>query len=538
MKRLARWFGLVLGILLVPANSQAHFLWITSGSDKVFVSFAETAGPDDPALEKPALDNVARAELWSVGAREPQKLTLRRTDGRLEAELTPPATTFLRHTYGVLARGEAPFLLRYYAKSYPHVLPGTWRPVRDAERLPLEIVPTLEPRGLRLQVTWKGQPLPGAPLAIVGPGGLKRDGTTDDTGSALFELAAAGLYSIRTKHTESTPGTFADQEYRSVRHHATLTLPHVPPRLAPVTHDLPALPKGTTSFGGAVAGDTLFVYGGNYGSSHSYATEDQSGDLWHLDLKQPREWQVTTGGPKRQGLAMVEHQGRLYRVGGFLARNKAGEKDDLCSQADCARLSPPSATWEPLPSLPEPRSSHDAAVVGDVLYVVGGWNMPGSGGAPKWHRNTLALNLASQPLEWRTVAPPPFERRALSLAAWQGKLFCVGGMQMQGGPTTAVAVYDPAKNEWSDGPALLGGPMDGFGASAFATRDALYVTTSTGSIQRLTTDGRAWEFHGQLAYPRFFHRLLAWQGEKLLIVGGTNMTEGKTERLELLAPGK
>ena len=58
----------------------------------------------------------------------------------------------------------------------------------------------------------------------------------------------------------------------------------------------------------------------------------------------------------------------------------------------------------------------------------------------------------------------------------------------------------------------------------------------SGAIQKLSADGSAWQVVGQLAHPRFFHRLLPWQGSKMVVVGGSNMTTGKIEDLELLAP--
>lgn len=534
MKRCLMFLTLALAC---PTVSQAHFLWLlndtSSGSGKVQVYFSESAEPDDPAL----LNKVTKAEVWSLdGLGQPKELTLQRSADALVAELPQSATTILRHTYGVSTKRGEPFLLKYYAKSYPFILPGTWRPVQDSERLPLEIVPVLESSGMRLAVTWKGQPQAGVTVTVVGPGiASKLEGITDAAGNFPCELPQSGRYSIRAKHIEATSGKLDGQDYKSVRHYSTLTLGYSPMRLAPVANALPALPKGTTSFGGAVIGETLFVYGGNHGSAHEYANEDQSGDLWRLDLKKPGQWQQISGGPKRQGLAMVEHRGLLYRVGGFTATNRGNEPEHLVSQADVARLDPTKGTtWESLPSLPEPRSSHDAAVIGDTLYVVGGWKMQGGGKNAKWHDTALALNLAADKLEWKAVAVPPFKRRALALATWQGKLYCLGGMQEKGGPTTAVGVYDPAKNAWSEGAAILGSAMDGFGSSAFARHDSLYVTTVSGSIQRLRGDGKSWEYLGQLAHPRFFHRLLPWQESKLIVVGGANMLEGKTEALEVL----
>ena len=36
---------------------------------------------------------------------------------------------------------------------------------------------------------------------------------------------------------------------------------------------------------------------------------------------------------------------------------------------------PKGGEWQPLPDLPEPRSSHDAVVIGDRLFVAGGWQL-------------------------------------------------------------------------------------------------------------------------------------------------------------------
>jgi N-acetylneuraminic acid mutarotase len=546
MLRLRSWLPAVVLALVGTQAASAHFLWLLTGAEKapnkVQVFFGEDAGPDDPAL----LDKVAKAEVWAVGGRGGPggrggltAVTLTKGEEALEAELTGSArgaTLILKHTYGVLSKGGAePFLLMYYGKTHPSALPGTWRAVNDDERLPLEITPTLNGSSTLLQVTWKGKPVAGSTVTVVGPGIEKKlEGTTDETGNFRCELPKAGTFSIRAKHTEETAGKLDDKEYKSVRHYSTLTLHYVPSRLTPTAHNLPALPKGTTSFGGAIVGDSLFVFGGNYGSAHEYNNEEQSGDLWTLDLKSPAKWEQISIGPKLQGLAMVEHKGLLYRVGGFTAKNKDGDKQDLHSQAEFARLQPGRQTWDLLPSLPEGRSSHDAAVVGDTLYVVGGWNMAGSGHT-KWHDSALSMNLASDKLEWKTIAAPPFKRRALALAAHQGKLFCLGGMQEQGGPTTAVAIYDPQANAWSEGPALLGNSMDGFGCSAFACNGSLFATTMSGSIQRLSDDGKQWEFLGQLAHPRFFHRLLPWNNSKLVVVGGASMTSGKIEALELLS---
>ena len=536
MKRFAYIAALLLAC---PALSHAHFLWLltdaAAAKPKVQVFFGEAAEADDPAL----LKGVAKAEVWSVGGREPKLVPLTIENDSLEGDLPGSArqsALILRHTYGVISRGGDPFLLKYYAKTYPFALPGTWRAVHDTERLPLEIVPSWSGSKTVLQVQWNGKPLAGSTVTVVGPGlASKIEGNTDDAGNFSCELPQAGTYSIRAKHSETAAGKLDDKEYKSIRHYTTLTLQSQPARLAPTAHNLPALPKGVTSFGAAVAGNNLFLYGGNYGSAHEYVEADQSGDLWKLSLNNPAKWELVATGPRRQGLAMVEYKGALYRIGGFMATNKEGEKQNLISQDDFARWD--KGQWQSLPALPEPRSSLDAAVVGKTLYVVGGWNMQGAGTTAKWHDTALAMDLSADKPEWKSI-PAPFKRRALGVAAWNDKLVCIGGMTDSSGPTTTTSIFDPASNEWADGPALQGGAMDGFGTSAFAVGNHLYVTTVTGSIQRLSADGKLWEYLGQIAHPRFFHRLVPWNDSNLIVVGGASMEEGKAAELELLTISK
>lgn len=536
MKRLL--FSLML-LLCLPAVSRAHFIWVLTGSGqdagRVQVFFGEAAEPDDPDL----LDRIIKAEAWTAGGRgEPEKIALTKGDDALEATLSERASqkaVVLKHTYGVFTRGQSSFLLNYYAKTYPSALPGTWSAIEDNERLPLEIVPTREGNTTVLQLTWQGKPSAGSEMVIVGPGIKdKLEGTTDEAGNFRCELPATGVYSIRGKITEEGEGTHNGEPYGSIRHYTTLTLHNAPSEFQSAEHELPELPQGITSFGGAIAGDTFYAYGGNYGSAHEYTNEEQSNDLWALNLSDGGEWKKVSSGPRLQGLAMVAHHGLLYRVGGFTAMNSEGEEQDLQSQDSVAQFNSKTGVWKELPPLPEPRSSHDAAVLGDTLYVAGGWNMPGAGKDRVWHRTAWALDLSREGAQWRAIAAPPFQRRALALAAWNGKLFCIGGMKMQGGPTTAANVYDPATNSWSNAPSLLGTSMDGFGSSAFACNGALYVSTISGSLQRLSADGRDWGFVAQLDHPRFFHRMVPWNDSTLVFVGGGNMMTGKVTEVELI----
>lgn len=292
----------------------------------------------------------------------------------------------------------------------------------------------------------------------------------------------------------------------------------------------PPLPKGITSFGAAVVGDWLYVYGGHFGRAHHYSNKSQSDELSRLNLERPSKWRVVAKGPRLQGLAMVAHDGKLYRVGGFTAHNDEGEEHDLRSVTDFARFDPKTGEWEELPPMPVPRSSHDAVVIGDKLYVAGGWAL---GKASQWHDSALVVDLSTSPLTWKQLPKPPFRRRALSLGRHEGKLYVVGGMQQKGGPTTKVAVFDPSTEKWSDGPKLNGKGMAGFGSSAFNVGGSLFVSTYDGKLQRLADDGTKWLHAKGLKEDRFFHRMLPYK-DTLVLVGGASMQEGKRLQLEVV----
>jgi N-acetylneuraminic acid mutarotase len=530
-------FLALIALLAIPAAAQAHFLWIVTESDgksqvaKVY--FSESATPDDPKF----LDKVAKAQAWAIGDRrgQPTALKLEKKDDALVADLGTEqkhAPVVVKQTYGVLTRGEESFLLNYYAKGYPFALPGSWRAIGDAELLPLEVVAKVEPAGVALKVLWQGEPQAGATVTVEGPGiSTKLEGTTDEKGVFQTRLADAGLYSIRAKHVEARAGEHDGMAYQSVRHYTTLSLPYSPATLRTASHNLPDLSKGITSFGGAIYGDWLYVYGGHFGRAHEYSSDEQSGDFLRLNLRDPQGWETLPGGPKLTGTTLVAHGGKVYRLGGFTAKNTSDQPESLWSQNDFARFDPATKQWESLPSLPDGRSSHDAVVLGNTLYVVGGWEMKDA--EKKWHDTTLAFDLSASPASWRSI-PQSFQRRALSVAAFNNRLYALGGMQPKGGATTATSVYDPEKNAWSDGPSLVGAGLEGFGSSSFACGGKLFVTTMSGVVQQLAPSGENWTVAGQLQRPRFFHRMLPWNDQQLVIVGGASMGTGKITQLELL----
>lgn len=302
--------------------------------------------------------------------------------------------------------------------------------------------------------------------------------------------------------------------------------------------ELPAIKSGVTSAGAAVANGNLYLYGGHKGSAHNYSADQQSGSLLRLNLNSPEAWEEVSTGPKRTGLALIGYKGHVYRIGGWESRNDKGEKWLLYSSKDFSRFDPATSKWTDLAPLPRGRSSHDAALVGDHLYVVGGWELNGEGDGD-WHDTALVCDLSQEKPEWKEIAKPPFMRRALAVAGYDGKLYVLGGMTDSNEMTAAVSVYDPKSEKWSEGPSLPGKGMDTFGPSAFGGASGLFVTMADGSLLRLADAGKEWTKVGALKHPRFFHRLVMAEDGRLLVVAGTSRN-GKvleTEAIQLNGAG-
>lgn len=516
-------------------NVFAHFLWLKAVDGKVHVYFAEEAAPDDPEL----LKLVAKAEAWgqvkdSQGATEFKPIELELGDESLVGEIPAKAGIWgLDHNYGVMTRGGETFNLRYYAKTYTNEGITTAGGVADKNRLPLEITPRWQDRQLILKVTWLTKAAADVEVIVRGAG-VTEDLKTNAAGEVSLTPTEPGVLSVRTKLVEDKAGTQDEKTYTSIRHYSTLTLPLEPPTMLSTDHSLAPLERGITSLGAAVAGDSLYLYGGHFGGAHHYSSAGQSGEFKRQSLVEPGTWESLQGGPKLTGLAMVAYNGKLYRAGGFTAKNPEDKEQDLWSQKSFAMFDPSTGKWTELPPLPAGRSSHDAAVLDGKLYVVGGWNMQGDQ-ETEWHTTAAVCDLTQDKPEWNEIEVP-FKRRALSVAAYDGKLYVIGGMQADGNATTRTDVYDPASQLWSEGPTLLGNPMDGFGSAAFAVGDRLLVSTMSGSVQQLAADGKSWKIVGQLKDPRFFHRMLATGQGTAVVVGGASMQTGKVLELEVITP--
>ena len=112
---------------------------------------------------------------------------------------------------------------------------------------------------------------------------------------------------------------------------------------------------------------------------------------------------------------------------------------------------PATKKWEALPPLPETRSSHDVVVMGNKLIVMGGWGIDGDG--------TLAetIEILDLAKNRRGRAAQPFKRRALMAAAFEGKMYAIGGFDENNETRARGIGLRPATGAWSQGFKTPGG---------------------------------------------------------------------------------
>lgn len=527
-------------------SAAAHFPWLVRTEDgKAAYFFGEN--PADRTYKLPG--SIAKAEvmMWSLDG-EPQKLVLKPVEEeefvglRSEQELSADTQFSSQVTFGIYHGSR----LDYYTLHQGGQLPSSRAAYDQTKAASIEASLKLTAQlvdtdsGVDVFVLWDGKPLADAEVQLFcAEGHEEAAAKTDAAGKVSFndQQVEAGLNGIMVGHTvKSQPGTLDGQSYDSGAHYLTVTFSDpedfVVQQPKPLdTSSSPSrfadLPFAVTSFGAARIGDAIYVYGGHTGEAHSYSSEGQSNQLLQLDLNAPASpWKTLAEGERLQGLALVAHGQRLIIIGGFTALNAAGAEHDLHSRATVRAFDTATGHWSDLPSLPAGRSSHDAAILGDTIYLIGGWNMDGDM-ETQWHSSAWSLNLSEVDPKWTELPAPGFERRALAVVAHAGKVYAIGGMD-HAGPTRKVSIFDPATKTWTDGPSLIGEQnMDGFGASGWSTGGQLIVTTYSGDIQRLASDGSAWKVIGKTKDARFFNRLLPLNENSLVSVGGANMEEGK-----------
>jgi N-acetylneuraminic acid mutarotase/uncharacterized GH25 family protein len=499
------------------AVSYGHFIFVVPEKDgeSARVVFSEGLEPD----ENVDMATISGTKLQARNrAGESAVLPWKAEEHAYRIDLDANETLVVYGTCecGVMSRGGSkPFLLVYHPKT---VVAGTFDGKNGLGKdVPVEIIPQGKSGALSFKLIAEGKPVPDAELTVIDPEGKQTQVKTNSEGQSPT-FSATGRYGVWARYFVASSGTRDGKAYEEVRHYPTLVVDVADGSNGAAVRKFAELPEATSSFGAVVCDGWLYVYGGHTAQTHAYSTEAVSGRFHRLKLADGKTWEELSGGPGLQGMNLATHGGKIYRVGGMQPRNKPKEKEDVYSLADCSVFDPATKAWSSLEPLPLPRSSHDVAVVGDRLYVIGGWNMRGSDGND-WLTNMQVLDLAKPKSAWKSIEQP-FNRRALIAAVHNGKIHVLGGFDSNDEPHLQVNIFDPQSNKWTTGPDIPGHKFNGFAPAACTLDGKLYISVADGGMYRLNEAAHRWDEVARTT-PRIVHRLAPHAGQ-ILVVGGAS----------------
>lgn len=161
-------------------------------------------------------------------------------------------------------------------------------------------------------------------------------------------------------------------------------------------------------------------------------------------------WKSLTPAPtKRTEVAAAALGGKIYVVGGF-SEPSLGNLKDLAITTAVEEYDPATDRWTTKASLPTGLHHAGIGVVGNFLYVIGGFS---KSFFSVWHPVATVYRYDPAADAWTERAPMPTPRGALAVAVLDDKLVAIGGYDGTGN-SAAVEQYDPATNSWSKRAAL------------------------------------------------------------------------------------
>lgn len=176
-------------------------------------------------------------------------------------------------------------------------------------------------------------------------------------------------------------------------------------------------------------------------------------------------WKTAAPAPtKRTEVVAAAVGGKIYVVGGFNEPSLSGLKTLMVSDG-VEEYDPSTDRWTSKTSLPIGLHHAGAGVVGDRLYVIGGYT---KSFLSVWEPVASVYMYQPETDSWKERAPMPTPRGALAVAEYGGKLFAIGGYDGTGN-SAAVEVYDPATNTWNKR-APLPTPRDHLAAATVGMR--------------------------------------------------------------------
>lgn len=213
----------------------------------------------------------------------------------------------------------------------------------------------------------------------------------------------------------------------------------------------------------------IYVFGGVLGGESGVEPMDM------VEVFDPATDRWTTAAPmpyKSQGSRAEIVGDRIYLIGGYNWPDFQGTWE----------YDPGADAWTQHADMPSPRDLHASGRIQDRIFATGGF-IDGAWGSRSLWSYDLTID------EWTRGENMPTARVALLGAVLDGQFYAIGGEVSVPGGLTVVEKYDPETNTWSTGPSLTTGRSFLAGAVVDGTilaiggRDA--ERSPTGSVEAL-----------------------------------------------------
>jgi len=174
--------------------------------------------------------------------------------------------------------------------------------------------------------------------------------------------------------------------------------------------------------------------------------------------------------------------GQIYVVGGY---SSSGYSVPV---ADNQIYNPVTNTWSSGAALPTGTSQAAAAVVNNVLYVIGGSNNGTTYTNAVWAFNPKTKT-------WSAKAAMPTARVDAGVAVENNIIYVVGGYSTTGGRLNTVESYNPATDKWTtEAPLLVGKsePSVGMVGTTIVAADGFTASGDTGDNEGYNASTNTW----------------------------------------------
>jgi len=173
----------------------------------------------------------------------------------------------------------------------------------------------------------------------------------------------------------------------------------------------------------------------------------------------------------RHHLQLINHQGKLYALGGFNAKS---ENESWMMEEQAWRFDYANDAWEVMNSAPKKNAETVSASLGNFIHIVGGRQPKGiSNSRYGDHEDTdshLMYDAVSN--SWDFASPALSKRNSAAGVVIDGLLYIAGGRTMSGNNVSSLEIYNPQEDKWRNGTPM---PQAQAGLAAASINGKLYA---------------------------------------------------------------